>query len=149
MTISDISQNNHVMEPLHSTRRFVRNERPPGGWALTEAIVTIAIVGLLLGVGYMFFRSQRMVQDYYLLRQQGMAACMAQLDCLSAGMRPLEEETLKTYWPRLEVTLERTPGEGTWQGLMSAKARARGYGYNGREVVIQLERYVPVREERP
>lgn len=116
---------------------------------MVETTVTIALVALLLGVGYMFFRTQRVVQDYYLLRQQGLAACMAQLDCLSAGLAPMDEQTVKTHWPRLQVTLEQTPGEGEWDGLMLTGVQARAYGHNGREIIVSLNRYVPKPETLP
>jgi len=116
---------------------------------MVETTVTIALVTLLLGVGYMFFRSQRVIQDYYLLRQQGLAACMAQLDCLSAGLAPLDEQTVKTCWPRLQVQLQQTPGEGDWEGLILAGVQARAYTHNGREIIVSLNRYVPKPEITP
>ncbi|MBN2212462.1 MAG: hypothetical protein JW709_13780, partial [Sedimentisphaerales bacterium] len=56
---------------IHSSNMIFHHKKRTSGWAMVETTVTIALVALLLGVGYMFFRTQRVVQDYYLLRQQG------------------------------------------------------------------------------
>jgi len=100
------------------------------------ALLSLAIVGLTVSI-----QGISMFNRYEWTRQRCTAAAEAQMDSVVAVGRLIDEAELKRLWPDVDVTAERTPGAGPWEGLERLRVTATGKA-GRRAVVIGLERYL-------
>ena len=121
--------------------------RESGGFLLADLIVGIALFGVLLtglGVSVAGFSG---FNRYQWTRQQCTAAAIAQLESMTATGAPIDSEDAGRLWPRVTVSLDRTPGEGQWAGLERINVKASAQA-GPRTVTVELARYVtPARQE--
>jgi len=125
--------------------------RKPGGFLLADLIVGISLFAMLLaglGISVAGFSG---FNRYQWTRQQCTAAAIAQLDSLTATGAPIDSEDAGRLWPRVTVSLDRTPGEGPWAGLERINVKASAQA-GSRKVTVELARYVtpavqPVKQE--
>jgi hypothetical protein len=82
---------------------------------------------------------------YQLVRQQCIAAGQAELDCFTATGGPIEDEDFNRVWPQLNVSIEKAPGQGQWEGTQLVKVTTTGR-YLRKQVIIELSRYIAVNE---
>jgi len=108
---------------------------------LTEIIVASAIIGMLMiGLAismYGFAKFNR----YQLVRQQCIAAIMAELDSITTTGKPIPDEDLKRLWPKIDINIKTSPGTGQWHGLSLIEVTANGMSYS-KEVKVKLARYI-------
>ena len=111
------------------------------GFLLAEIIVSLTIMAMLLaGVAFSLNGIARF-NHYQLIRQQCIAAAQAELDSLTATGKPIKDEDFSRIWPGLSVSIEKSAGQGQWQGMQLVKVRTRGK-YIRKHVTIELSRYV-------
>ena len=120
--------------------------RRAAGWVAIEAMVGTVLLGMILTGVIAALNLTARVNRHHLAKQRGLAAAMAQLDSLSATGEPIAEADLNRLWPRVKLTLERTPGKGDWVGLTLCKAVAVADNREG-PVTVALARYLPPRKE--
>lgn len=111
------------------------------GFFLTEIIVASAIIGMLLVGLAMSMYGFAKFNRYQLVRQQCIAAAMAELDSISSTGNPIPDEDFKRLWPKLDVNIKSSAGTGQWQGLSLLEVTANGMSYS-KEVKVKLARYV-------
>lgn len=120
--------------------------RKTGGFLLADLIVGIALFGVLLaglGVSVGGFGA---FNRYQWTRQQCVAAAIAQLDSVTATGAPIDSDECRRLWPRVAVSLERTPGERQWAGLERIDVKASAQAGH-KKVVIEMARYVTPRTQ--
>jgi type II secretory pathway pseudopilin PulG len=108
---------------------------------LAELIVAMSLFALLLAGLTVSVGGFGAFNRHQWARQQCIAAAMAQLDSVAATGAPIDTDKCKRLWPRVTVSLERTPGEGQWAGLERIDVKA-GAQAGPRQVVVKLSRYV-------
>lgn len=122
------------------------------GFFLTEIIVASAIIGMLLAGLAMSLYGFAKFNRYQLVKQQCIAAAQAELDSITATGKPIPNEDFKRLWPKLDINIKSSAGNGQWQEMTLVEVTAKGMSYN-KQVVITLARYVlenitPAEEER-
>jgi type II secretory pathway pseudopilin PulG len=111
-----------------------------GGFLLAEIIVSLTVMAMLLaGVAFSLNGIARF-NRYQLIRQQCIAAAQAQLDSLTATGKPIEDGDFSRIWPGLSVFIEKSAGQGQWEGTQLVKITTSGK-YLRKQVTIELSRY--------
>lgn len=111
------------------------------GFLMSEIVVALAILGILLvGLGLSLHGFAKF-NRYQLVRQRCIAAAQAELDSITATGKPIAAADFKRLWPKLGVSIEKSPGAGQWQGLELVEVTANGKSFR-KEVVIRLSRYI-------
>lgn len=111
------------------------------GFLLTEMIVAIGLLGLLLVGLALSLHGFAKFNRYQLVRQRCIAAAQAEIDSIAATGEPIPDEDFKRLWPRLSVSVKRSPGAGPWRGMERIEVTANGKSFR-KEVKIQLSRYM-------
>lgn len=105
---------------------------------MTVGLTTLGmlIIGLALTMhGFTKFNS------YHLIRQRCVAAAQAQLDSFAATGEPVPDEVFNSLWPKLDISIDESPGQGQWQSIKLVKVTAKGKSF-GKDVIISLSRYI-------
>jgi len=95
----------------------MRKSNNASGWMIVELVVVIGILGILTVTLTASMNSFAKLNKMYLLKQQCISACRAQLDSISATGRPISKEDCKRLWPDIETVISRCDGAGQWEGL--------------------------------
>ena len=114
---------------------------PYKGFLMTEVIVAMSLLGLLLAGLALSLNGIARFNRYQLVRQQCIAAAQAQLDSIAATGEPIGDERSERLWPKLSVSVKRSPGTGQWQAMERLEVTASGKSYH-RNVQIRLSRYI-------
>lgn len=115
--------------------------RKCGGFLLTELIVGLTILGILLAGLAMSLYGFAKFNRYQLVRQQCIAAAQAELDCIASTGKPISDEDFERLWPKLSVSIKKSPGAGQWQGMELVEVTTNGKSFRT-EVKIHLARYI-------
>ena len=118
-----------------------RKKRRYGGFFLVEIIVGLTIMAMLLAGVAFSLNGMAKFNRYQLIRQHCIAAAQAELDSLTATGKPIEDEDFSRIWPQLNVSIEKSAGQGQWQAAQLVKVTASGR-YFRRQVTIELSRYI-------
>lgn len=111
------------------------------GWTSVEVLVSIGLLVMLVGSVGSLWSSMQKLNRGHLARQRCLAAAQAQIEHVARTGRPLGEGDVERLWPGIQLTVERTPGAGQWEGLHRLKVVARCEA-GGQEVNLHLARYV-------
>ncbi len=111
-----------------------------GGWILAEVLLSILILGILVGGTALSQETARKFNAVQHSRLRCIAAAQAQLDSLSAQGRPVAPDEFRRLWPDVRMELALADGQGQWQGMKLVTATAIGKA-NGRKVKVELSRY--------
>ncbi len=114
------------------------------GFLLTELAISLSLLGILmvcLGVTLSDFGK---FNQYQLVKQRCVAAAQAELDSFAATGGAIDEKDFKRLWPRLDVSIEQSQGDGQWEGLKLVKVRTNG-DYPGGKVKVELCRYIAIK----
>jgi len=125
-----------------------KTTRTSPGWAVVEALMGVAIMGLVAAGLARSVIAAGAINRHHLVRQRCIAAASAQLDSLSAVGKPLPEAGFRRLWPGLRCRLAAVPGKGDWAGLILHTAVVTGTS-RGRPVTVTLARYAPPGKEAP
>ena len=118
-----------------------------GGWILTEALVSLGVTGVLMGVLAAAQSRSGTFNALQLARERCIAAGQAEIESIAATGAPLEPGQREKAWRGIRTNIERTPGEGDWAGMTLLKVTA-STTVKGRGVTITLHRYVLAGKER-
>jgi len=113
-----------------------------GGFITADVLTGITLLGLIVVGLAVSMNGFSAFNQYEWTRQRCTAAAVAQLDSLTATGRPIEPEQVKRLWPKVETTIETTPGQGPWQGLEQVRVTAVGSLPGTRQVTVCLTRYI-------
>jgi hypothetical protein len=117
------------------------NKRRSGGFIFAEIAVSLTVMAMLLAGVAFSLNGIAKFNHYQLVRQHCIAAAQAELDSITATGEPIEDEDFSRIWPQLSVSIEKTTGQGQWQGMQLAKVTTSGR-YLRRHVTIELSRYI-------
>ena len=120
---------------------YSKNKRHEG-FLLTEITVAIAILGILVAALALSLHGFARFNRYQLVRQQCIAAAQAELESMAATGEPVPDEDFARLWPKLSVSIEKSPGTGQWLSMELVEITAVGRSFD-KEVTIQLSRYFP------
>jgi type II secretory pathway pseudopilin PulG len=121
------------------------NNRRYGGFLFAEMTVAFTVIAMLL-VGVAFSLNGIVKFNHYqLIRQQCIAAAQAELDSFTAMGKPIEDEDFSRVWPQLNVLIEKSAGQGQWEGTQLVKVTTSGK-FLRKQVVIELSRYIAMNE---
>lgn len=118
-----------------------RKKRKYGGFLLMEITVGLTIMAILLAGVAFSLNGMAKFNRYQLVRQHCIAAAQAELDSLTATGKPIKDEDFSRIWPRLSVSIEKSAGQGQWQGTQLVEVTASGKSFR-KEVIIELSRYI-------
>ena len=110
---------------------------------MTEVIVALSLLGLLLAGLALSLHGLARFNRYQLVRQRCIAAAQAQLDSITATGEPIGDEDIERLWPKLRVSIKRSPGSGPWRGMERLEVTANAKAFH-KDVEIRLSRYVRV-----
>lgn len=119
-------------------------KRNQPGWMIVEMIVVIGILGLLAATLTASMNSYARLNRMYLLKQQCISACRAQLDSISVTGKPVSQEDCKRLWPGLETVISYRSGTGKWEGLELVQVTATAKNKPS-EVKLHQSRYLNIR----
>ena len=118
-----------------------RKKRRYGGFLFAEIAVSLTVMAMLLAGVAFSLNGMAKFNHYQLIRQQCIAAAQAELDSITATGKSIKDEDFSRIWPQLSVSIEKTTGQGQWQGMQLAKVTTSGR-YLRRHVTIELSRYI-------
>ena len=118
-----------------------RKNKKCDGFLLAEMIVSITILGILLVGLALSLHGFAKFNRYQLVRQRCIAAAQAELDSITATGRAIRDEDFKRLWPKLSVSVKKSPGTGKWEPMQLVEVTATDKSHR-KEVKIQLSRYV-------
>lgn len=118
-----------------------RKKRRSGGFIFAEIAVSLTVMAMLLAGVALSMNSIAKFNHYQSVRQKCIAAAQAELDSLTATGKPIEDEDFNRIWPQLIVSIEKTAGQGQWQGAQLVKVTTNGK-YLRKQVIIELSRYI-------
>lgn len=110
-----------------------------------EITVGLTIMAMLLAGMAFSLNGMAKFNRYQLVRQHCIAAAQAELDSLTATGKPIKDEDFSRIWPRLSVSIEKSAGQGQWQGTQLVEVTASGKSFR-KEVIIELSRYISMDE---
>jgi len=116
-------------------------KRKSGGFLFAEIAVSLAVIAILLACVAFSLNGIARFNHYQLVRQKCIAAAQAQLDCLTATGKPIEDEDFNRIWPQLTVSIEKSAGQEQWLGTQLVKVTTSGK-YLRKQVTIELSRYI-------
>lgn len=124
------------------------HRKTESGLLSIELLVTVAVMVVLFGVLATVGGAFKKVNDYRWTRHVLIAAGQSQMDAIAATGRPIDEQTFRRLWPKVQCTVDITEGEGPWQGLQKVRLQLSA---KSRQSVIEifLIRYMPKKEETP
>lgn len=112
------------------------------GFLLTEIVVSMAILGIIVAALALSLYGFAKFNRYQLVRQQCIAAAQAELESMAATGAPVPDEDFARLWPKLSVSVKKSPGIGQWSAMELVEVTTVGRSFD-REVKIQLSRYFP------
>lgn len=112
------------------------------GFLLADTIVGIATLGIILGLLYVSLCNLRKFNQYQLARQRCIAAACAQLDSISVTAKQISDEDMHRLWPRVDISIEKIPATGQWEGFKIVKVTAGSVVAGARIVEIESARYI-------
>lgn len=115
--------------------------RKYGGFLWTEAAVALIVMGVVLVTFALLLDGFRRFNNYQLVRQRCIAAAGAQLDSITATGKPIRDEDIAQLWPRLNVSIKKSPGTSQWQEMTLVEVTACGRSFHN-EVKVRLSRYI-------
>jgi len=115
--------------------------RKYGGFLWTEAAVAIIVMGVVLVSFALLLDGFRRFNNYQLVRQRCIAVAGAQLDSITATGKPIRDEDIVRLWPKLNVSVKKSPGTGQWQEITLVEVTACGRSFRN-EVKVRLSRYI-------
>lgn len=124
---------------------MLRKKRRYGGFLLMEITVGLTIMAMLLAGMAFSLNGMAKFNRYQLVRQHCIAAAQAELDSLTATGKPIKDEDFSRIWPRLSVSIEKSAGQGQWQGTQLVEVTASGKSFR-KVVIIELSRYISMDE---
>ena len=101
------------------------------GWLTIEMVIAIGIMATLISVLGVVGNTFKKVEDQRWTRHTMLTAAQAQMDAIVVTGKPIDEDTFRRLWPKVQCTVDISQGAGQWQGLqkirleLSAKARER------------------------
>jgi len=122
----------------------MRKNNNASGWMMIELIMVMGILGVLAVTITVSMNSFAKLNKMYLVNQQCISACRAQLDSISATGKPISKEDCKRLWPGIETVISRCNGAGKWEGLELVQVTATAESRPGK-AGLQQSRYVNVR----
>lgn len=122
-----------------------RKKRRYGGFLLVEITVGLTVLAMLLAGVAFSMTGMAKFNRYQLVRQHCIAAVQAELDSLTATGKPIKDEDFSRIWPQLSVSIEKSAGQGQWQGMQLVEVTASGKSFR-KEVIIELSRYISTDE---
>lgn len=106
-----------------------------------EVIVAIGLLvtftGVIAALGQSFGKLNRTLW----LKHTCVAAGQAQLDSVAVTGHPIAKEKFETLWPNVQCSIERTEGQGPWQGLEKIEVHLTASSQR-QKADIRLTRYV-------
>ncbi len=115
------------------------------GFLLTDLIMAMIVLATLI-VGFSLSLSGfKRFNHYQWMRQQCLAAALAQLDSITATGQALTVEDVKRLWPKVSLETDTVAGQDPWQGLQQLTVQAQAQTYH-RVVTVSLSRYVHLPE---
>jgi type II secretory pathway pseudopilin PulG len=118
-----------------------RKKRRSGGFMFVEIAVSLTVMAMLLAGVALSMNGIAKFNHYQLVRQHCIAAAQAELDSLTATGEPIGDEDFSRIWPQLSISIEKSAGQGQWQGAQLVKVTTSGR-YLRKQVTIELARYI-------
>ena len=112
-----------------------------GGFLITEMMTSLLVMGILLGCLALSLDGFRRFNHYQLTKQRCIAAAQAQLDSIAVTGVQISNEDFKRLWPKLNVSIEKSDGDGQWKKLKLIKVKTKAKSFN-KDVEIELTRYI-------
>ena len=127
--------------------RASSNRCPRGGWILIELVVAVGILGILLtALGQIQYQLTKLNALQW-TKARCVTAGQGQLDSIAATGSPIAKDELERLWPGIKLQIQRSPGQGDWQGLTLLSVTAIGQT-KGKEVKVELARYIAQQKEK-
>jgi len=112
-----------------------------GGFLLAEMTVAMTILGTLLVGLALSLHGFAKFNHYQLVRQQCISAAQAELDSIATTGEPIPDENFKQLWPRISISIKKSPGAGQWRGMELVELTTNGRSFR-KEVNIRISRYI-------
>ena len=120
---------------------MVDKNKKCGGFLITEMMTSLLVMGILFGCLALSLDGIRRFNHYQLTRQRCIAAAQAQLDSISVTGGQISEKDFKRLWPKLNVSIEKSDGDGQWEKLKLIKVKTKAKSFD-KNVEIELTRYI-------
>ena len=117
-----------------------------GGFTLIEIMVSVAVLGLVLGGLALSLHGFAKFNRIQWMRQHCIAAAQAQLDSIAVTGEAIRDEDFKRLWPNLSFSIKESAGAGQWEGMKLIEITSSGKSFS-KEVKVQLCRYFLAEQE--
>ena len=122
------------------------NHTKRSGWLTTEMVIAIGILATLISMLGVVGNAFKKMNDYRWTRHTVLTAGQAQMDAIVVTGKPIDDETFRRLWPKVQCKVDITQGTDQWFGLqkiqldLSAKCRER-------IIETSMVRYIPADKE--
>lgn len=110
------------------------------GFMMTELIVAMMMLGVLLSIFVISMNGFKRLNHYQLIKQHCVSAAQATLDSIAVTGAAINDNDFKRLFPDVSIRVEKSPGQGQWNGLTLITVTANAQSYN-KKVKITLSRY--------
>jgi hypothetical protein len=111
------------------------------GLLSVEVIIALGVMVTLIGVIAALGSAFGKLNHRLWLRHTCMMAGQAQMDAIVVLDRPIDDGTFHELWPQVTCSVERTDGDGLWQGLEKVRLHLSA-GSKHDTVTVTLSRYM-------
>lgn len=118
----------------------MRQKMKNKGSLIAETMVAMAILGIIMVCMALGLKTFGNFNQYQFARQRCISAAQAQLDSISATGKPIADNDNERLWPRIKIQIEKSEGNGQWQGLTLVKVKTSTMSFQ-RHVNIEMARY--------
>ncbi len=133
------------MKAKKLNNRATRRGSSRSGWILIELVVAVGILAIVLTALAQIQYQLTKLNALQWTRTRCVTAGQGQLDSIAATGSPIAEDEVERLWPGITVQVQRSPGQGDWQGLTLLSVTASGQT-KGKEVKVELARYIAQRK---
>jgi hypothetical protein len=117
------------------------NNKKQRGLLSVEVIIALGVMVTLISVIAALGSAFGKLNNQLWLRHTCMTAGQAQMDAIFVLGRPIEDEKFHELWPQVTCFVERTDGNGLWQGLEKVNLHLSA-GSKRDTVTVTLNRYM-------
>lgn len=115
------------------------------GFMLTEACVSLALIGMLLGAVSLLLTRHARATDYFLNYRRSQLAAESCIERMRAGLLPAADGAF-TDDAGVSYEIHTSEADEAWQPLMRIDVTARIVGKHGRVACYQIKAYLAAPE---
>ena len=122
------------------------NRMKNDGWITLELMTAATLLIMVMGALAFSIRDTGKYNKLQLTKQRCVSDGQAQLDSIAMTGKEIDTDRFERLWSGITYQVAKTPGKNQWENLKLVTVTTSGKS-NGRQVNIELSRYMPGKGE--